>query len=139
MNGEIFGDEVRVDFTNIPTNDWPPEGPHLARVVKCDPQRAKDGSPLLYWEFEVISDDGTQYRRVWTNTSLKPQALWRLRDLVNACGVYPGPDGFKRSEVVGKMLRIMIEHERFCKKHQAKDDCPDADVFARVSDYAPAG
>jgi hypothetical protein len=123
---EIIGDEVRVDFTSIPTSDWPPEGPGVFRVVKCEPQRAKDGSPMLYWEFEAVTEDGTQYRRVWTNTSLKPQALWRLRDLVNALGVYPGPDGFKRSEVIGKTLRLMIKHEVY-----------EGRVYARVEDYAP--
>lgn len=124
--GAIYGDDVKVDFANIPTSDWPPEGPHVGRVMKCDPQKAKDGSPMLYWEFEIVNDEGVTYRRVWTNTSLKPNALWRLRDLVNACGVFPGPDGFKRSEMMGKTLRLMIKHEEYGGKQ-----------YAKIDDYAP--
>ncbi len=136
---DIKGDQVQVNFeTEATLSDWPPAGPHAARVMKCEPQNAKgDGSPMLYWEFDVVADDGNKYRRVWTNTSLKPNALWRLRDLVNACGIFPGPDGFKRSEMLGKMLRIWVKHEKFCKKHNAQDTCEDAAVMARVDDYAP--
>ena len=137
---EVHGDNVVVDFDKeASSGDWPPVGPHVATVMKCDAQAAKtDGSPMLYWEFEVDSMDGTKYRRVWTNTSLKPQALWKLRDLVNACGVFPGPDGFQRSAMVGKKLRIWIEHESYCKQHNTNNDgCKDAQQMAKVGDYAP--
>lgn|SRR5262249_12408195 len=137
---EIQGDKVNVNFdTEVSTGDWPPAGPHTARVTKCDSQTAKtDGSPMLYWEFEVEDGDGNKYRRVWTNTSLKPNALWKLRDLVQACGVFPGPDGFQRSAMLGRMLKIWVEHETFCEKHRANNDgCAEAKLMAKVSDYAP--
>src|SRR5262245_26992435 len=137
---EIQGDNVIVDFSKEATSsDWPPEGSHLARVMKCDPQTAKgDSSPQLYWEFETITDDGVRYRRVWTNTSLKPQALWRLRDLVEALGVFPGPEGFQRSAMLGKMCRIWVKHHMFCKQHNAENDgCQGSQKMAKVDDYAP--
>ena len=122
------GDHVSVDLSDVGGNEWPPEGVHVAKVVKCETQRSSSGNPMLYWEFEVSADDGSQFRRVWTNTSLQPQALWKLRDLVNALGVFPGPDGFKKSECLGKMCRIWVTHEEYQGK-----------TIAKVDEYSPLG
>ena len=115
-------DLVPVDLQNLTEGTWPPAGVHTLKVVKCDVQKSKAGNPMLYWEFDVMSTDGIDYRRVWTNTSLLPQALYKLRELVAALGVYPGPEGFKRSECMGKVCRAWITIEQYEGKDVAKPD-----------------
>lgn len=123
-------DRIEVNLQDIPTSDWPPAGPHTAKVVKIEMQDSKStpGAKMLYWEFEVQTEGGEKYRRVWTNTSLQPQALWKLRDLVNACGVFPSAEGFNKSECLGRLLKIWITHEEYQGK-----------TMAKVDDYAPIG
>jgi hypothetical protein len=44
-----------------------------------------------------------------------PDALWRLRDFVAACGVYPGPNGFRTEEMIGRMFRATAEDNEWPK------------------------
>jgi hypothetical protein len=122
------GDHIDIDFTNIEgQHPFPPDGPHVGRIMKVENQRSKEGNPMLLWQLD-IQGDGVEYRPVFYNTSLLPQAIWKLRDWVNALGIFPGAEGFQKSACVGKSLRVWIKNEEYQGKPSAK-----------ISDFAPLG
>jgi hypothetical protein len=123
------GDHIDIDFTNIEgPRDFPPDGPWTAKVTKVESQKSKEGNPMLLWQLSVTDEEGTEFRPVFYNTSLLPQAIWKLRDWVNALGIFPGAEGFQKSACVGRSLKVWIRNEEY----QGKPSC-------KVDDFAPLG
>ena len=104
--------EIKVNLHDIPSNDLG-EGVYLARVEKMEVQPSKStaGAQVLNTEFTIL-DGESNGRKCWDNFSLQPQALWRLRDFVKALGVFPGPEGFRTEELIGKTCRVMRVKEK---------------------------
>jgi hypothetical protein len=123
---EQDSDLVSVDLQNIPESALAPEGPVTLKVRSIERKVSSTNNPMLLWTFEVVNDLGIDYVPIWQNTSLQPQALYKLRDLVAACGVYPGAEGFKKSDCLGRMLRGWVKHEQYNGK-----------MTAKVDDFAP--
>lgn len=122
---EELGSHINVDLTNIPENEI--KGVFTVKIVKTELQKAKtDGSTNLYVEMELVDAEDLSGRKVWTTLNLKPQSLWRVRDFVQACGVFPGANGFDKNELMGKMLRVIVEMENYEGRNRPK-----------VKDFAP--
>lgn len=104
--------EIRVNLKDIPSNEVG-EGVYLVRVEKMEvlPSKSTPGAEVINTEFNVMDGDHAN-RKVWDNFSLQPQALWRLRDFVQALGVFPGQEGFRTEECIGKMTRVMRTKEK---------------------------
>ena len=105
--------EINVDLSNVPELDALPEGEYLVQVAKVDVTDSKrtPGNKNLALEF-VVQDGEHHGKKVFDVLSLSDKALWRVRDFVNACGLYPGPAGFKTEELLGQKLIVGLATEQ---------------------------
>jgi len=63
-----------------------PEGAYLVSITKCEEKTGKE-SGKLYLSWELTVQDGVYTgRKVWLNTSLLPEASWKIGDLLTALG-----------------------------------------------------
>lgn len=119
--------KLKVNFTGVETRVLVPEGQHHAKVHETSLEEGDKG-PYIKWVFSIVSDDKTNGSKVYMNTSLTPQSLWNLRNLLETLGVET-PDSEMELDLpsyIGLELMVRIEHETY----EGKDK-------ARVSDFTP--
>jgi hypothetical protein len=120
---------IKVDFTGVETRILLPEGIYEASVKEIKHEGGADG--YLAWKFTTIDDDPKLNDKVlYNNTSLKPQSLWVLGQLLDTLGV-ERPDGamdIDFDELLGLELQLVVEHEEYEGK-----------IRAKVVDFSPAG
>jgi hypothetical protein len=81
-----------VNFSDVEDFEAIPEGEYGAEVDKVEVRRNKaDDGDYLNWEF-VILDGDYENRRLWLITSLKPTALFRLKDIFEQLDVLEGDE-----------------------------------------------
>ena len=86
---------VSVDFDGVESGGGIPvaDGTYLARPTKASEDEGSDsGQPYISWKWKIKEKGPAEGAVVWDNTSLQPQALWRLRTLLECLG-YEVPDG----------------------------------------------
>jgi hypothetical protein len=114
---------VRVNFKDAKSNRIP-EGAYPAKVVGAEIKSSKQsGEDYVEWKFEVLSGD-CEGRVAYFNNSLQPQALWRLRETLEALGVEV-PDGamdIDPDEYVGCEAEISVIESEYEGKRQSKID-----------------
>ena len=113
--------EINVDLTTIPELEAVPEGEYLVSISKVDtaPSKRTPGNTNLNIEMTVQSEDEYHGRKIFDTLSLSEKALWRVRDFVQACGVFPGPQGFKTEELLGAQLIVGVTIEPRMQQNQA--------------------
>ena len=109
--------DITVDFTGVEGGGGGrilPEGEHTLEVAEIKEKMSRDDNPYLAWKWKVPSGDykGTM---VYDNTSLQPQALWRLKGLLEALGVDVdnGKQGINFGELTGKTCKVEIAREEY--------------------------
>lgn len=124
------GNKLKVDFAGVEVKRVVPEGDHHLKVKEIT---VEDGNAAQYlkWKFAVVDADPKVNGQVlYHNTSLAPQSLWNLRNLLETLGVEV-PDSeleLELSEYVGLEMMGRIEHEEYDGKPQA-----------RLMDFTPIG
>ena len=114
--------KLKVNFAGVETRTLVPEGEYHAKVKEI---KVEDGSAAQYlaWKFGLVDDDRKiNGQSVYYNTSLAPQALWNLRNLLETLGVET-PDGAMNLDLeayVDLELMVRIEHEVYEGKNRAK-------------------
>jgi hypothetical protein len=76
---------VHVNLSDVQTEfEILPEGLYNATLVDAEiiERDDPDKYPYVKWEFKYTDQSG----KAWTNTSLSPNALWKLRELLDAVG-----------------------------------------------------
>ncbi len=120
---------LTVDFSGVETRVLVPEGQYHAKVFKAPEMNEGSEYGYLKWVFAIIDDNPKiNNQKAYTNTSLAPQALWNLRNLLETLGV-DTPDSemeLTPDEYVDLELMIRIEHETYEGKDRVK-----------VSDFSP--
>jgi hypothetical protein len=108
-----------VDFTGIQSGGGRPripEGDHLAKCVSVKQEISSKGNEMLVWRFEVVSSDRKANGKVLqTYTSLVPDALWKLRGLLEAMGQNV-PDGraqLRLKGYIGKEIGLTVIDEEY--------------------------
>ena len=77
---------LKIDFTNVEPGGKVPEGDYPVRVKEVTVEESSSGNPYLKWVLEII--DGKHKGKVlYHNTSLQPQALFSLRNTLEALGM----------------------------------------------------
>lgn len=115
--------KIKVNFEGVETRVLVPEGNYHAKVF-CPPT-LEDGQqyPYLKWTFALIDDnEKINNQKAYTNTSMAPQSLWNLRNLLETLGVET-PDSemeLAPEDYVDLELMIRIEHETYEGKDRAK-------------------
>jgi hypothetical protein len=122
---------LKVDFTGVEAGGGfnVPDGQYVLAVTGVTQKKgAESGNPYLSWEFKV---DSGKYknRKIWDNTSLQPQALWKLRGLLECMGldVEDGEFEIDLGDLEGELVGAEIVNE----KYEGKDK-------PKVANYMPA-
>lgn len=121
-------EDVRIDFSTVTTFQPIPAGTYDAVVFSADIVKPKDYDAkkkagedawlMVAWQFEV-SGGSHAGRRLFTNTSLAPKALFRLQELLVELGysadaiesaVLSGKD-VKRT--IGQACRVAVDIEEY--------------------------
>lgn len=113
---------LKVDFTGVESSGKVEEGRQVAEVVECE-VKTSDSSGCDYINWKLKAKGGTIYH----TTSLQPQALWNLRNVLEALGLEVPEDTLELdlSEYPGMELGVEVEHET----HQGKKKPVLVDVF----------
>jgi len=103
-----------INFTGVEAGKFDPIPASIydATVYSIEFKTKKDdaGGPGFYeWQF-AIQEGEYKGRRQWMNTSLKPQALWKLMETIQAFGIEvpKGPFNFEPEQFFGKPCRIKV-------------------------------
>ena len=114
---------ISVDLTNVEGGDFEllPEGTYNATVYEVEFNEEKN---YLNWEFR-ITDADYEDRRAWTITSLKPNALWKLKQILNRIAPemdLSGQLNIDTDELGGLPCRLDIIHEEYKGDTKARVD-----------------
>jgi hypothetical protein len=92
---------INLDEVKVNTGEPHPEGRLRIRVKKGElrDNKAGDGK-YINWQLEPVGTDNK--RPAWLKTSLKPEALWNLKQFLQACRFKWSSDGtFNIEDVLG--------------------------------------
>ena len=118
------------DFTGVETGGKAvPNGTYLAEIADVEEKTGSDsGEPYWLVKWKILEGPG-KGATVYDNVSHQPQALWKMRGLLESIG-YDVPDGaleVDEADLVGEQCQVEITNEKWNGK-----DKP------RVSGYANA-
>lgn len=111
---------MRIDFSGVETKNFDaiPAGSYKAKVTNYEvresgPNAKNPGAQYINWEF-TIQEGEYEGRKQWTNTSLLPQALFALKDMLAATGKFEvdGELDFDPDDVVGADLVIVVKRKK---------------------------
>src|SRR5580765_3902636 len=127
---------VSVDFTGVEAGGARaiPDGEYVFVVEEVSLETSQDsGQDYIKWQYKV-KDGKYKGARLWDNTSLQPQALWKLRQVLEAMGVEipEGAMDLELEEYVDMEVGIVVENE----KYQGKDKPRAAGYFPAEDDGA---
>ena len=112
---------VRVDFTGVEGRVLLPEGDIKAKVDTFTVEKG-DAADYMKWKFRTIDKDKkVNDKPLNYNTSLAPQALWNLRNLLEALGVEipEGPMDIKPEDVADLELILTVEDDEYDGKKRS--------------------
>lgn len=82
-----------------------PAGTYHLRLRDVDSDRQGAAGPYWSWEFEIL-DEGFTGRRLWNNTSLAENALWKMNETFKAFGAGMDTD---TDDLCGMVVRGVVE------------------------------
>ena len=117
------GKRVRVDFSGVDTSGGIdiPDGSYKLAVESIEEKESQDGNPYLLWIYKV-AEGPCKGGRVYDNTSLQPQALWRLAKLLRALGEtdLDGVADLELGSYVGRTVDVEIVNETYQGKRKPR-------------------
>ena len=126
---------VTVDFKGVEGRMKVADGDYELEVDEVT-QEEGDKAPYFKWKFKVTGPDSTG-AALYHNTSLAPQALWNLRNLLEALSIEV-PDGaleIDLTELPGLTVGGSVVNE----KYEGRDSPKLVDFFPLDEPEAPAG
>src|ERR1035437_10407307 len=110
-----------LNFGGVTTNDFEvlPIGTYNAFIFDIKLKTSQAGDGYYNWEF-TVSDDDYKGRKIFMVTSLKPEALWKLKKtLQDLTGeTLDGEFEFEAAEFIGCEVAITIKHRTWEGKTQ---------------------
>ncbi len=134
---------IKLDFSGVTEEGLEPIAPGVyeANVYNVTNKIGKDsGKPYLEFEFSLPTE---QNRRVWSNYSLTPQALWKLKSVLLKLGFdakqLAGDFDLEPSEILGRKCRVKLKIEEYQgKPNNTVDDVLEVE-FEEASDAVGRG
>jgi Protein of unknown function (DUF669) len=121
---------LEVDFTGVESGGKAvPDGSYEVEVAEVTEEESSEGNPYLKWKFR-ISEGPCKGSLLYENTSLQPQALWKLKGLLECLGEEI-PDSTMKidiSDYVEKTMAVNVVNETYEGKERP-----------RVTDYMMSG
>jgi len=113
---------IAVDFSGVESGGRAiPDDDYLLEVVSCEEKEGRESGALyLSWKYKVA--EGTyKGATVYDNTSLSPQALWRLKRLLEAMGIQAdGKMSLDINSFKGKRVLAQIANETYNGKEKPR-------------------
>jgi len=109
------GDVISVDFTGVKGSNRVPEGEYKVKVVAITMEEGESsGQPYLKWELE-ITEGKQKGKKLVHITSLQPQALFNLRNTLEALGVEVEEKAMKLNlnDYIGLEMGVVVEIETY--------------------------
>lgn len=108
--------KVTLNFENVTSGMEPlPRGIYPATLFEVKSGTSKSSNkPMLSLTFKIQYPPEYSNRQAWTNLSLQPQALWRVKEVLIALGV--APEELKTEvevdwdDLLGAECRLQIDH-----------------------------
>jgi Protein of unknown function (DUF669) len=127
------GNVVSVDFTGVKSGGATvPDGRYAAKIIAVEQKEGKEsGEPYLELTWEITSEKCNGRELKFDNYSLQPQALWRLKGMLEAMEVEV-PDGEQDVD-----FDELIDSETECIVEVTGEKSPEGKTFARVTGHAP--
>jgi hypothetical protein len=121
------GKTISVDFSDTQSTAKLPEGDYPVKVKEITNETSQSGNPYLKWVFEV-SEGTHKGRTLYHNTSLQPQALFNLRNTLEALQYPVSSEAMKINldELTGLEAAVAVELETY----QGKERPRIVDIFA---------
>jgi len=94
-----------------------PDGTYTLEVEKVTEEESSESNPYLKWIYFVTEGD-CKGAKVYDNTSLQPQSLWRLKTLLECFGV-DVPDS-SLSLDLSEMVRLTVQADIVNETYQGK-------------------
>jgi hypothetical protein len=122
---------MRIDFSGVDKeirkdrggSKHIPEGDYLAKIVDVESRKSeKSGSRYLNWKFQ-ITEGPHKGTILYGMTSLKENALWNLRNLINAAtgkNVAGRAVNFDPNNVIGKVVGVAVEDNEYGEGEKKK-------------------
>lgn len=115
---------IRVDFKGVEgRRSLIPDGEYSVAVEEITKSTSEAGNDNIEWKFSVVSEDSKlNNAKLWYNTSLLPQSLWNLRNLLETLGVEvpDGPLDIDFKELVGLEMMAVVEADTYEGKKRSK-------------------
>lgn len=122
---------ISLDFSGVGGGNRVADGQYVVVVEECTLETS-ESSGEDYLKFKLKTKEGN--KTLYTNASLQPQALWRLRNILEAMGleVPTSKMDLDPSELEGQEFGVIVENEVYQgkKRPQVTDVLPAADVDA---------
>jgi hypothetical protein len=129
--------KIKVDFSGVDKEirsgsraAHVPEGDYLAKPVSSELRKSeKSGSRYISWRFQILEPKKFKGKTLYDRTSLKPDALWNLRNLIHAAigkNVAGKVLSLDPEVVYNKPLMITVE-----------DDEYEGKLRSQIVDYQP--
>ena len=113
---------ISVDFSGVESGGRAiPDDDYLLEVVSCEEKEGREsGAIYLAWKYKV-ADGVYKGATVYDNTSLSPQALWRLKRLLEAMGIQAdGKMSLDLNSYKGKRVLATIANEEYNGKQKPR-------------------
>ena len=141
----------RINFNEVVALEAMPAGMYPIRVneVILRESTTTPGSYYLNWELVVTLPGEFDGRKTYLMTSLKPNALWRLKTILQNLGLEPGDMNLNVDEETGIVLepdfrnlvglaKVVVEEYQGVKRDRAEDIQPvQSDVFTPIGIATP--
>ena len=112
---------VNLNMKDVSVGGVIPEGDYIVTVDEVSVEESQQGNQYLKWVFKVI-DDPQKNSKIYHNTSLLPQSLFNLKNLLIALGV-PVPDKafqLNLDECEGCNCGVTVTHETYDGKKRSR-------------------
>jgi hypothetical protein len=96
---------ITINFSDIKEQTAVPAGLYSIRVHEVIMKLSSDQvNYYLNWDLVITTPGESIDRHVYLMTSLKPNVLWRLKNVIKSLGIEPGEMNFQVDEETGILL-----------------------------------
>ena len=111
------GNVVTVNFSGVESGGRRcPDGTYEAEIISAELEESSSGNPMIVAKWK-ITDGKFKGVQLFDNISLVPQALWKLKTLLEALGIEPQEEDVAASEYASEMLEkgatIIVTNEKY--------------------------
>jgi hypothetical protein len=113
---------IEINMENVESSTLFEPGNYRAEVKGVTEKTSQSGNQMLVWVFKVYDTDSSATCNIYHNTSLQPQALFNLKNVLIALGV-DVPNGTMEidlNDYPGATCGVTLDQETYNQKTKNK-------------------